>query len=307
VSNVYCLMSASLTREQALDCLASDDLIGLGMEADALRRSLHPEGVVTYALARNVAWPADTAALDATAREALASGASSLAFTGPVPTQPLEWFTTLLRHLRARFPALAVSAFAPADLLALQTPLTTLLPALREAGLSTLSADPGPSLPLPEFLSVHRAAHAAGLQTTAAVTFGAEDTTAFLDRVLAIRALQGETHGFLSLLPIAFQPGTEGDPAEPTAVEMLKTLAVCRVLAPDIPHLQAHAPTQGNKVLQMALRFGADDAGSLPLPERRPAAHSAQALTEEELRRTIRDAGFLPLQRDATFSTLFMV
>jgi len=117
-----------------------------------------------------------------------------------------------------------------------------------------------------------------------------------------LRGLQAETGGFTSFTPLAWQPeAVSGGRAldGPTAVEYLKTLAISRLLLEGIEHLQGSWQTQGLKVLQLALGFGADDAGVLDLTE--PAG-----VSEEELRRIVRHAGFRPMQRDAAYRTVFL-
>ena len=85
---------------------------------------------------------------------------------------------------------------------------------------------------------------------------------------------------------------------EATAVEYLKTLAISRMVLDNIANLQADLDTQGLKVLQMALRFGGNDAGSVLLDN--------SDTTEEDLRRVIRGAGFKPVQRDTLYRTMFL-
>jgi cyclic dehypoxanthinyl futalosine synthase len=292
----------ALTRAQALDCFASDDLIGLGMEADALRRTLHPEARVTYAIERTLPWPADAAgatALDASLQDALDMGASAVRFAPDSPTHDLQWFEALLSAVKSRFPGLALFAFTPADLdrfsRASALDRTTVLARLRDAGLDGLLRS--------NDLQTHRAAHPFGLSRTAVLPFSGDPAT-FVEEIFALRDFQQETGALTALRPTA---SAAANPTEaPTAVETLKAIAISRLVLDNVPHIAAHAPSQGLKVLQMALRFGANDAGVLPLPERRPLVHKATALTEEELRRTIRDAGFEPAERDPGFTTWFL-
>ena len=105
---------------------------------------------------------------------------------------------------------------------------------------------------------------------------------------------------------MAAQPGVAVIPsavAEPTAVEYLTTLAVSRLYLDNIENLQGSWRTQGLKVLQMGLRFGGNDVGSVLLEEH---ASKPGGATEEELRRIIREAGFRPVQRDTLYRTMFL-
>jgi cyclic dehypoxanthinyl futalosine synthase len=287
-----------ITPEQALDCFASDDLIGIGMEADAIRRQLHPEGVVTYVLDAPIDLTS-TIPVESQITAALDEGATGITLwnTSNLDLAALE---TLFASIRTRFPALSITALSAPELvqLAQNIPLDSLLSRLRAAGLSAILGDGAESLGHAEWLRIHRAAHLAGIPSTAELTFGLEDSlqqrSEFLD---AIQTLQTETLGFLAFTLTAAPSATGRDLDDPTAVEYLKTLAICRMILTNIPDIQPNLRQQGLKVLQMGLRFGANDAGS-PL--------AAKSAPEEEVRRLIRDAGFQPAQRDPLHRTLFL-
>ena len=151
-----------------------------------------------------------------------------------------------------------------------------------------------------DWLAIHRAAHLAGISTTARLVFGAGET--FDERLWqleAVRRLQEETGGFAALAPVSFHAVGGRELDETTAVEYLKTLAVARMFVENIENVEADVSAQGLKVLQMALRFGANDVGSVNA--KRPGT-----ATEEELRRVIRDAGFQPVQRDMLYRTMLL-
>jgi cyclic dehypoxanthinyl futalosine synthase len=113
--------------------------------------------------------------------------------------------------------------------------------------------------------------------------------------------LQEETGGFASFTPWSFAPrsSTLNGFEEATAVEYLKTLAISRMYLNNVENVQSNLETQGLKVLQVGLRFGGNDAGSVLL------AAGANAATEEQVRQVIRDAGFKPVQRDTLYRTMF--
>ena len=159
-----------------------------------------------------------------------------------------------------------------------------------------------------EWLDVMREAHKQGIPGTATMMFGSVESLE--DRVAhmrAIRDLQDETGGFRAFIPWSFQSGrTElrgHRPRRPPAVEYLMTLAVSRLYLDNVPHIQASWVTQGLKIGQVALRFGADDLGSTMIEEN---VVSATGLTvqanEKDLVRAIRDAGFAPAQRRTDYS-----
>jgi cyclic dehypoxanthinyl futalosine synthase len=291
-----------ISREQALDCFASDDLIGIGMEADAVRRALHPEGVVTYALDRTLDLALLAEDLSNLARLTAEAEDTTGLILHNAASRDLAWCERLLATLKQQLPLLTLHGFSAPEVAAIaaneQLQPSEVLTRLRAAGLDCLSSDRG-NLTVELYLDIHRAAHHAGISSTAEMVFGAndsmEDRVAFLE---AVHALQSETHGFLAFTLTAAPAATGRDLDDPTAVEYLKTLAICRMVLDNIENLQADLPQQGLKVLQMGLRFGGNDAGSVL---------AAASTSEEELRRVIRDAGFRPAQRDTLYRTLFLI
>lgn len=281
-----------LSRKQALECFGSDDLIGIGMEADTIRRKLHPEGVVSYAL------NAPVNASSPTAEEAIAAaaerGATGLLLYGlnAIASGELE---PRLTHLHALSPALPLGLLeSEVAALATQTELGQTLGRLQQCGIGWMEGDPAGSS-----VVLHRAAHAAGLPTIASLRFGAGESTE--DRIAALEALrqlQDETGGIRAFSLNAAPAPTGRELDDPTAVEYLKTLAVSRMLLDNIPHIEGNWEQGGLKVLQMSLRFGANDTGSL-------LGRAADA-GEEEVRRLIRDAGFKPAQRNSLYTALFL-
>jgi cyclic dehypoxanthinyl futalosine synthase len=123
-----------------------------------------------------------------------------------------------------------------------------------------------------------------------------------MNHLEAVRHLQEETGGFASFTPQSFatQSTAVSGFEEATAVEYLKTLAISRMYLDNVGNVQSNLETQGLKVLQVGLRFGGNDAGSVLLAE------GANAATEEQVRQVIRDAGFKPVQRDTLYRTMFL-
>ena len=294
----------SITHEQALDCFASDDLIGIGMEADAVRRSLHPGTVVTYTV-DSVIDPNSPVLPQVAA--AVENGSSGIILKTPQPLE-LQGLVTMLTNIREAQPALRIQALSAREIISVaqSANLTAeeLLSRLKAAGLDTISGSGGSCTEPDAWFAIHRAAHHAGILTTAEMLFGAGESmqqrVAFLE---SVRAVQAETNGFLAFTLTSAPSPTGRDLDDPTAVEYLKTLAICRMMLDNVPHIQTSAHHQGLKVLQMSLRFGGNDAGSVhPIAISR---HSQDA-SEEEVRRIIRDAGFRPAQRDTLYRTLFL-
>ena len=158
-----------------------------------------------------------------------------------------------------------------------------------------------------QWLDVMREAHKQGIPGTATMMFGSvESLEDRVEHLRAIRDLQDETGGFRAFIPWSFQSGRtelEGVTQTATGVEYLLTLAVSRLYLDNVPHIQASWVTQGLKIGQVALRFGADDLGSTMIEEN---VVSATGLTvranEEDLVRAIREAGFVPAQRRTDYS-----
>lgn len=315
-----------ISREQALECFRSDDLVGIGMEADAVRRRLHPEGVVSYALGTRVEFTAvlqaakdrrdEEAQLDRMCEQIgaqVAAGATGMRLSGIVKVKSeagLQWLEGMLRELRRQYPAVWIEGLPASDIVGIagrcgMTP-GELLARVHDAGLDAIAGD-GVELAgaegrvgAQEWVKVHRAAHELGMRTTAGMVFGAGETVEErVDFLEAVRGVQEQTGGFRAFVAVAAAaPGGRGLDGV-TAVERLKTLAIARMFLENIENVQADgaaAGIDGLKVLQTALRFGANDAGWV----------SAEGANEEDVRRVIRDAGFKPAQRDAAYRAMML-
>jgi cyclic dehypoxanthinyl futalosine synthase len=346
----------SITRQQALDYFRSDDLIGLGMEADAMRRKLHPEGVVTYIIDRNINYTnfcteyctfcafyrplkgkmasegyiLDFETIYQKIAETIEMGGTGVLMQGGLhPDLKIEWFERLLRGIKQRFPQVWMHCFSASEILAIaeysNLSVRDTIMRLRDAGLDSIPGGGAEILDdevrhriarlkcsTDDWVLVHRTAHQLGMRTTATMMFGVGET--FEQRVNhfeQVRRLQEETGGFTAFIPWSFQPhntalgGRGWD--EATAVEYLKVLAISRLYLSNIENVQSSWVTQGLKVLQLGLRFGGNDVGSVMLEENVvKAAGTSNCTTEEELRRIIRDAGFKPVQRDTLYTTMFL-
>ncbi len=310
-----------ISRKDALDCFQSDDLIGIGMEADAVRRRLHPEGVVSYTIDGRIDY---TKAANGVGSDPIfekisdivALGGTSATLQGDVtPAHTISWFDWLFRSIKKRFPALWLHSLSASEILAIatQSGLTVqdTIARLRDAGLDSIPGNDAGILDdavqrqgkADDWIAVHRTAHALGMQTTATMTFGSGETIEHrVTHLENVRKLQEETGGFTSFTPWTFTPQSSALSGfeEATAVEYLKTLAISRMYLDSIENVQSNLETQGLKVLQVGLRFGGNDVGSVLLAE------GANAATEEQVRQVIRDAGFRPVQRDALYRIVFL-
>ena len=346
----------SLTKAQALEMFESNDLIGIGMEADQVRRRIHPEGVVTYIIDRNINYTnfcteyctfcafyrplkgklakegyiLDFDTIYKKIEETVQLGGTGVLMQGGLhPDLKIEWHEQLLRGIRQRFPKVHLHCYSASEILAIaeysSLSLEDTIKRLRDAGLDSIPGGGAEILDdevrfkiarlkcmTQDWLSVHRTAHKLGMRTTATMMFGVGETFEHrINHFQHIYDLQEETGGFTAFIPWTFQPkhtalgGRGWD--EATSVEYLKTLAISRIFLSNVLNVQASWVTQGLKVLQMGLRFGGNDVGSVMLEENVvKAAGTTNCTTEEELRRIIRDAGFKPVQRDTLYRTYFL-
>jgi cyclic dehypoxanthinyl futalosine synthase len=244
------------------------------------------------------------------------------------PDLTIDWYEDLVRDIKRRF-RIHLHCFSSPEIVHIARvsglDLRETIARLQEAGLDSIPGGGAEILDdevrgrvsprkcsTAEWLEVHRAAHGLGMRTTATMMFGCGETLRQrVNHLEAVRRLQEESGGFTAFIPWTFQRRrtalAEQVTEEVTAVDYLKTLAVSRLYLENIDHVQASWVTQGLKICQVALRFGADDVGSVLLEENVVRATGIEnRATEEDLRRIIRDAGFVPKQRDTLYRALFL-
>jgi cyclic dehypoxanthinyl futalosine synthase len=301
-----------VTARQAADLFRSNDLIGIGMEANKVRQNLHPEGVVSYTVSGelDLANAADTENILERVRRMTAAGISSLVLTGDLRASAnLKECWGLVRMLKRHF-AISIGGFSPLQLTNLASAsnlsLDDTIAQLRDAGLDSIGTQGmrpgGPDTGL--WREAHRSAHKAAVKTTAKIVF---ETGAAVEQQIdgleTIRRMQDETGGFVSAAP-SFQ---EAAGQEPTAVEYLKALAISRLYLPNILNCENSWRGAGLKVCQVGLRFGGNDLGSVePVDDSAGSDKKSATVTAGELRRLIRDAGFTPKERDALYATHYL-
>jgi cyclic dehypoxanthinyl futalosine synthase len=272
----------------------------------------HPEG---YVLDRDT--------LRRKLEETGALGGTGVLLQGGLnPELPLTYYEDLVGIIRRS--GLQVHGFSPPEIifLAKQNGLSVaeVLQRLISAGLSSIPGGGAEILvdrvrraispnkcSVDEWLQVMKTAHGLGLRTTATMMFGHRETRADrVEHLLRLRDLQDQTGGFTAFIPWTFQPGgTALGGAAASALEYLKTLAISRLVLDNFPHLQVSWVTQGAKIAQVALRFGANDFGSTMIEENVVAATGVTyRLTREEIARLITDAGFFPQQRDHVYQLI---
>lgn len=241
------------------------------------------------------------------------------------PELNLDWYEQLLRDVKRRFPQINVHGFGPAEidhLVGLSgLPLQTVLRRLKEAGLGSLPGGGAEILvdrvrgavsphkvAAQRWIEVCRVWHSLGGRGSATMMFGHLETPAErIEHLEQLRRLQDETGGFTAFICWTFQPGhTElANVRKVGAWAYLKTLAVCRLYLDNFANLQASWVTQGLKIGQMALRFGANDLGSLMIEENVVAAAGTRFRTSEaEIRRAIAEAGYAARRRNVYYQLL---
>ncbi|HEV3471505.1 MAG TPA: cyclic dehypoxanthinyl futalosine synthase [Pyrinomonadaceae bacterium] len=256
--------------------------------------------------------------------ETIALGGTGVLMQGGLhPDFGLEWYEDLLRTLHARYPDFQLHCFSPPEIhnihLISKLPYEEIMRRLKEAGLYSMPGGGGEILDdevrrrvstkctTQEWLDVMRATHRVGLRSTATMMFGIGDRAEHRVRHLQrIRDLQDETGGFTAFIPWTFQRENTAlgrrIKEEPTGVDYLRVLAVSRLFLDNVEHIQSSWLTQGLRLGQVALRFGADDMGSIMIEENVVSAAGAHNTADERtLRHLIRAAGFTPQQRDILY------
>jgi cyclic dehypoxanthinyl futalosine synthase len=256
--------------------------------------------------------------------ETVALGGTQILLQGGMhPDLDLDYYLNLLTFIKANFPV-HIHGFSPPEISFMAEKsgksLHETIRALMQAGLDSIpgggaeilvdeirsKVSPGKCLS-DRWLEVMRVAHEMGLRTTATMMFGhIEAKRHIIDHLLKIRALQDETGGFTAFIPWTFQPdNTCIEVEKATAAEYLRVLALCRLVLDNIDNIQASWVTQGAKIAQAALAFGANDLGSTMIEENVVAAAGVRyRLPLSEMKRLIISAGYEPRQRDCHYNLI---
>ena len=264
------------------------------------------------------------AELFAKVEETMAVGGTELLIQdGLHPDLGLDFFTGMFQKIKERF-VIHIHSLSPPEIVHLsrlsELPVAQVLGRLRKAGLDSL---PGGGAEIlvdrvrkqispnkiswREWMDVMDTAHKMGMKTTATMMFGHVETPyERVQHMVRVREQQDATGGFTAFIPWSFQPRNTdlgGDTAG--GVEYLKTLAVARIMLDNVPSIQASWVTQGAKIAQIALAFGANDFGSTMLEENVVRAAGVNyRIALDEIHRCIKDAGFIPAQRATDYKIL---
>jgi cyclic dehypoxanthinyl futalosine synthase len=256
--------------------------------------------------------------------ETIALGGTGVLMQGGLhPDFNIEWYENLLSTLHAKYPDFQLHCFSPPEIhnISLISGLNyeTILRRLKNAGLYSMPGGGGEILDddvrkrvstkctTQEWLDVMRAVHKVGLRSTATMMFGiGDDISHRVKHLQRIRDLQDETGGFTAFISWTFQRENTAlgrkITEEPTGIDYLKMVAVSRLFLDNVQHIQSSWLTQGLRLGQTALHFGADDMGSIMIEENVVSAAGADTqANEKELRYQISEAGFVPQQRDILY------
>src|SRR5712671_1288402 len=244
---------------------------------------------------------------------------------GHNPDLPLSWYEDLFRAIKERYPFFKLHALSPPEVIHLsrlsQLPVPAVIDRLIAAGLDSIPGGGAEILvdrvrtllhcigkaTADEWLDVMRHAHRAGLRTTATMMYGTvESDEERVEHLMRLRELQDETGGFTAFITWSYQPQhTELAGSEATGVDYLRTLAIARLVLDNFDNLQASWVTQGGKVGQLSLAYGANDMGSVMIEENVVrAAGASYCMDEVEIVRNIEDAGFIAKRRDMHYRIL---
>lgn len=252
--------------------------------------------------------------------ETLALNGTGILMQGGVhPDLPLSYYEELLSYLRENYPAIHLHAFSPPEIkfIAAKERMSfyDVIARLKIAGLASIPGGGAevlsddirrlvlayPKCSAEEWIDVMRQAHRNGLRTSATMMYGmGEDLPARVEHFQRIRDLQDETGGFTAFISWTFQHNhTEMQEIPETyADEYLRTLATSRLFIDNVQHFQTSWVTQGKKIGQLALSFGADDMGSIMIEENVvAAAGTAYRMSQDEMEHLIRSSGYEPRQR----------
>jgi cyclic dehypoxanthinyl futalosine synthase len=244
---------------------------------------------------------------------------------GHNPDLPLAWYEDLFRAIKARYPDFKLHALSPPEIIHIsrlsQLPVQAIIEKLIAAGLDSIPGGGAEILvdrvrrllhcygkaTADEWLDVMRHAHHRGLRTTATMMYGTVETVEErIEHLMRLRELQDETGGFTAFITWSFQPEhTELGGIEATGVDYLRTLALARIVLDNFDNLQASWVTQGGKVGQLSLAYGANDMGSVMIEENVVrAAGAAYCMDEIEIVRNVEDAGFVAKRRNMHYDVL---
>jgi len=257
--------------------------------------------------------------------EAKAAGATEIHVVGGLHHQKkFDWYLNVIRVIHETYPELHIKAWTPVEIhwfsYVSKQPVRWVLEQMIDAGLGSMPGG-GAEIFHPEvrekicehksdadrWIEIHREAHSLGLRSNATMLYGhIEQARHRVDHLCRLRALQDETGGFQTFIPLAFHPENTGLAHIPQASGLtdLRMVALARLMLDNFDHVKAYWIMLGEKTAQVALGFGADDIDGTVVHEliyHDAGAKTPQGLTVEQLHRLIREAGREPVERDTLY------
>ncbi len=334
-----------------LNLLKNENLLELGQRAQGTRFQKNKEPIVTFVIDSNPNYtnvcitdcsfcafyrkPGASDSYTLTVNQILekVGNAQKMGVTtvllqgGHNPSLPLEYYLTLVREVKKKFPQITPHFFTASEVQTMaqvsNLSIQAVLEKLKEAGQKTLPGGGAeilservrkrisPKKGGPEkWLEVHRTAHQIGMKSTATMMYGHfEEPEDILTHLEKMRQLQEETNGFTAFIPWSFKPNNtpmqRKIPKRSFPNYYLRIIALSRIYLDNFPHIQASWFSEGKKVGQMALQFGADDFGGTLFEENvHKATDHINQTTVEEITRLIRESGFTPVQRDTLYNRI---
>lgn len=345
----------ALTLEEGIRLYNEATFLELGQAADQIRRRLHPEGIVTFLVDRNINYtnvciidcgfcafyrkPGSTEGYILTndeigqkVKELADWGGSRILLQGGVhPQLKMDFYEEMLHSIKEKFPDMQVDGFSPIEVWniarLMEMPLADVLKRLHAAGMDGL---PGGGAEIldnrtrqrisphkgtwEDWIEAERLAQREGMTTSATMVFGfGEDLEERILHLVRLRDLQAESiahnnNGFTSFICWSYQPDNTPMGGESSdGMEYLKMVAIARILLNNFKNISASWPSQGAKLAQTALYFGANDFGSTMMEENVVSAAGAdvgQSMTVKDIQHQIRGAGFVAAKRDSNYSLL---
>jgi len=258
--------------------------------------------------------------------ETLRIGGTQILLQGGLhPSLQIDYYVDLLTSIKRRFP-IHIHAFSPPEIIHIarlsDLTIRETLGILKESGLDSIPGGGAEILvdrvrgiisprkiKTGQWLEVMEIAHRIGIPSSATMMFGSiEKKSEIVEHLIRLRELQDRTNGFTAFIPWTFQPqntklSSQLYPA--TGVEYLKVLALSRIILDNIRNIQVSWVTQGPKMAQIALKFGANDFGSTMIEENVvSAAGTTYRMSKEEIIEIIRDAGYIPAQRNTLYEII---
>ena len=257
--------------------------------------------------------------LDKKIEETIALGGTQILMQGGHhPKLSLQWYLDLLAHIKGKFPQINIHGFSPSEFIhfreVFNLPLEDVIAQFKASGLGSIPGGGGEILvdrvrkrisPLKamsdDWMSVMDVAHRAGLKSTATMMFGHVETIEErIEHLERVRAQQDKTGGFTAFIAWTFQAeNTKLKAPTVGAHEYLRMQALARIYLDNVPNIQSSWVTQGQEIGQIALRFGANDLGSIMIEENVVSqAGTTHRMGVADMQRLIRDLGYEPRQRD---------